>query len=215
MQAAASALCHATVAASRRTPPHRRVAAGHRPIAALREGAATPRPEENFHRTPQKRKAPMKTRASRVLIGLVALMLGLVSVRPAAAAPEGTMTWGVHITLASRWLDPAETEGIITPFMVLYALHDALVKPMPAGHQHAEPRRVVDAVEGRAHLRVRHPQGREVPQRRAGHRRRREVLLRALQGRGREAPQGARARGPDRRSRAACASTSRSRGRTS
>jgi len=49
------------------------------------------------------------------------------------AAPEGTVTWGVHITLASRWLDPAETEGIITPFMVLYALHDALVKPMPAG----------------------------------------------------------------------------------
>src|SRR6266850_360093 len=36
--------------------------------------------------------------------------------RPAAAAPEGTVTWGVHITLASRWLDPAETEGIITPF---------------------------------------------------------------------------------------------------
>src|ERR1043166_4371899 len=52
---------------------------------------------------------------------------------PAAAAPAGTMTWGVHITLASRWLDPAETEGIITPFMVLSALHDALVKPMPAG----------------------------------------------------------------------------------
>src|SRR6059036_4001485 len=49
------------------------------------------------------------------------------------AAPEGTMTWGIHITLASRWLDPAETEGIITPFMVLYAIHDALVKPMPAG----------------------------------------------------------------------------------
>ena len=61
----------------------------------------------------------------------VVLSIGLAA--PAAAAPEGTMTWGVHITLASRWLDPAETEGIITPFMVLYALHDALVKPMPAG----------------------------------------------------------------------------------
>ena len=61
----------------------------------------------------------------------VVLSSGLAA--PAAAAPEGTMTWGVHITLASRWLDPAETEGIITPFMVLYALHDALVKPMPAG----------------------------------------------------------------------------------
>src|ERR1700704_6986789 len=61
----------------------------------------------------------------------IPLLVGVV--RSASAAPEGTMTWGVHITLASRWLDPAETEGIITPFMVLYALHDALVKPMPAG----------------------------------------------------------------------------------
>ncbi len=51
----------------------------------------------------------------------------------ASAAPEGTLTWGVHVTLASRWLDPAETEALITPFMVLYAIHDALVKPMPAG----------------------------------------------------------------------------------
>jgi len=51
----------------------------------------------------------------------------------AFSAPEGTMTWAVHITLAARWVDPAETEGIITPFMVLYAVHDALVKPMPAG----------------------------------------------------------------------------------
>jgi len=67
------------------------------------------------------------------LVILLALPLLIGLARPAGAAPEGTMTWGVHITLASRWLDPAETEGIITPFMVLYALHDALVKPMPAG----------------------------------------------------------------------------------
>jgi peptide/nickel transport system substrate-binding protein len=39
------------------------------------------------------------------------------------------MTWGVHVTLASRWLDPAETEALVTPFLVLYALHDAVVKP--------------------------------------------------------------------------------------
>src|SRR6202022_1474876 len=31
------------------------------------------------------------------------------------------------------WFDPAETPGLITPFMVLYALHDAMVKPMPSG----------------------------------------------------------------------------------
>jgi peptide/nickel transport system substrate-binding protein len=64
---------------------------------------------------------------------LVALVLA-VSVFPvaerAAAAPEGTMTWAVHVTLATRWLDPAETEALVTPFLVLYAIHDALVRPM-------------------------------------------------------------------------------------
>ncbi len=62
---------------------------------------------------------------------LTVLLLALPA--PAAAAPEGTLTWGIHVTLAARWLDPADTEAFINPFMVLYAVHDALVKPMPAG----------------------------------------------------------------------------------
>jgi peptide/nickel transport system substrate-binding protein len=37
----------------------------------------------------------------------------------------------VHISIAPTFFDPAETPGLITPFMMLYALHDALVKPMP------------------------------------------------------------------------------------
>jgi peptide/nickel transport system substrate-binding protein len=41
------------------------------------------------------------------------------------------MTWAIHVTIAPTWFDPAETTGIITPFMFLYAMHDALVKPMP------------------------------------------------------------------------------------
>jgi len=41
------------------------------------------------------------------------------------------MTWAVHVSLAPTWFDPAESPGIITPFMLYYALHDALVKPMP------------------------------------------------------------------------------------
>src|SRR4051812_40022401 len=48
-----------------------------------------------------------------------------------AAGPEGQLIWGIHTTLAPAWLDPAETPGFITPFMELYALHDAVVKPMP------------------------------------------------------------------------------------
>lgn len=41
------------------------------------------------------------------------------------------MTWAIHITIAPTWFDPAETPGIITPYMFMYAMHDALVKPMP------------------------------------------------------------------------------------
>jgi peptide/nickel transport system substrate-binding protein len=38
----------------------------------------------------------------------------------------------MHVTIAPTWFDPAENTGIATPFMVQEALHDALVKPMPA-----------------------------------------------------------------------------------
>jgi len=64
-----------------------------------------------------------------ILLLVLATLLG-----PGAAGavpPDGTMALGLHVTLVSRWLDPGETEALITPFMVLYALHDALVKPMP------------------------------------------------------------------------------------
>src|SRR5499426_1716557 len=47
--------------------------------------------------------------------------------------PSRQMTWAIHVTIAPTSFDPAETPGIITPFMFLYALHDALVKPMPDG----------------------------------------------------------------------------------
>ena len=65
-----------------------------------------------------------------VLLALVALCPGPAA---RAAGPEGIMTWAIHVTLAPRWLDPGETESAITPFMILYAIHDALVKPMPGG----------------------------------------------------------------------------------
>src|SRR5256885_2334989 len=62
---------------------------------------------------------------------VLVLAIAAFGVSPGAAAPEGQMTWAVHISLAPTWFDPAETSGIITPFMVLYALHDAVVKPLP------------------------------------------------------------------------------------
>ena len=66
-----------------------------------------------------------------LFITLLVLMTSTDGASVGIAAPEGQMTWAVHISLAPTWFDPAETPGIITPFMVLYALHDAMVKPMP------------------------------------------------------------------------------------
>jgi peptide/nickel transport system substrate-binding protein len=40
------------------------------------------------------------------------------------------MTWAVHTSLVPSWFDPGEMT-IGTAFMVLYAIHDALVKPLP------------------------------------------------------------------------------------
>ena len=69
----------------------------------------------------------------RIVALLALLVVTAVPAAPAVAAPEGTLTWGLHVTLAAKWLDPSDTEAFINPFMVLYAVHDALVKPMPAG----------------------------------------------------------------------------------
>src|SRR3989475_2783501 len=64
---------------------------------------------------------------------LVCALLGAGCVEPAASQskPEGEMRWALYVTLPPLWFDPGEVVGVITPFWVLYALHDALVKPMP------------------------------------------------------------------------------------
>jgi peptide/nickel transport system substrate-binding protein len=70
----------------------------------------------------------------RALRTLPLLLLSMQALTAAAMAqPSGTMSFGAHVTLATRWLDPGETDAEITPFMIFYALHDALVKPMPGG----------------------------------------------------------------------------------
>src|SRR3989441_3182898 len=83
----------------------------------------------------------------RIVVLAVLLLLPILPARAAAQTPAGrseapagrsetpagTLTWGVHVTLAARWLDPSDTEAFITPFMVLYAIQDARVRPMPAG----------------------------------------------------------------------------------
>jgi peptide/nickel transport system substrate-binding protein len=76
-------------------------------------------------------RAPFPPAAPAALAIALVLIASLVAPGVATAAPEGQMTWAVHVSMAPTWFDPAETVGVITPFMFLYALHDALVKPMP------------------------------------------------------------------------------------
>jgi peptide/nickel transport system substrate-binding protein len=64
-------------------------------------------------------------------VALVLIAIAAVVAPVTAEAAEGQMTWAIHVSLAPTWFDPAETPALLTPFMVLYALHDALVKPMP------------------------------------------------------------------------------------
>jgi peptide/nickel transport system substrate-binding protein len=69
----------------------------------------------------------MKTRR---LLATAVLALTLFAASAPALA-ESQMTWAVHVSLAPVWFDPGEHTGIITLMMVLYALHDAMLKPMP------------------------------------------------------------------------------------
>jgi peptide/nickel transport system substrate-binding protein len=69
-----------------------------------------------------------------LVLALVTVLLGAVDAGAApegrTEAPAGQVTWAVHTMLVPTYFDPAETT-IITSFMVLYALHDGVMKPMP------------------------------------------------------------------------------------
>jgi len=66
----------------------------------------------------------------RDLFALTALGLG-AGTGSAIAAPQGQLNIAVHVSLTPSWFDPAESTGIITPYLLLYALHDGMVKAMP------------------------------------------------------------------------------------
>src|SRR5262245_30698740 len=66
--------------------------------------------------------------------GLLTILIAFGPLAPRAAAqpkPEGEMRWAIYVTVAPQWFDPAEVQGQINAFWMLYPMHDALVKPMP------------------------------------------------------------------------------------
>src|SRR5712692_7801993 len=65
--------------------------------------------------------------------GLLTLTLLLSARTGVEAAPEGQITWAAPFSISPTLFDPAEYQGSITSMMTFYALHNALLKPMP-GH---------------------------------------------------------------------------------
>ena len=70
-------------------------------------------------------------RHARFVRVLIAALV-LAAVAPCAAVePSGEVTVSFHVTLAPSWFDPSTAPPQITPFGVMYAIHDALVRPLP------------------------------------------------------------------------------------
>src|SRR5262249_53643100 len=66
---------------------------------------------------------------SLVAAPTLAIALAVPASAQTAPAGEAVMAW--HVTIAPTWLDPSTAPPQITPFGILYAIHDALVKPLP------------------------------------------------------------------------------------
>ena len=66
-----------------------------------------------------------------LLLGMLMCTVGLLQSAQAQFTPSGELVYAMHVTLSPSWFDHAETPAQITPFGILYALHDAVVRPLP------------------------------------------------------------------------------------
>ena len=69
----------------------------------------------------------------RIALLLMAVLVMCATIQEAAgqAAPTGEVIVAWHVTIAPTWFDPSSAPPQITPFGTLYAIHDALARPMP------------------------------------------------------------------------------------
>src|SRR6202023_1425754 len=70
----------------------------------------------------------MKRREFITLAGCAAVASRDVVGQPSSAG-EAAMAW--PLTISPAWFDPSTVPPQITPFGILYALHDALARPLP------------------------------------------------------------------------------------
>ena len=65
-----------------------------------------------------------------LIVGILILLTLGLGVVP-AASEQSQITWALQISLVPAWFDPADVAPPATALVVMSALHDALVKPMP------------------------------------------------------------------------------------
>src|SRR6059036_2042588 len=75
----------------------------------------------------------MRSSHRRIALLLTTVILTFGTIREAAgqAGPAGEVIVAWHVTIAPTWFDPSSAPPQITPFGTLYAIHDALVRPLP------------------------------------------------------------------------------------
>ncbi|PYM17218.1 MAG: hypothetical protein DMD81_09925 [Candidatus Rokuibacteriota bacterium] len=76
-------------------------------------------------------KSPDAVGWAVVLLTTIVLTLGVAQDVTSQATPQGEATFAWAVTIAPIWFDPSTAPPQITPFGILYAIHDALVRPMP------------------------------------------------------------------------------------
>jgi peptide/nickel transport system substrate-binding protein len=81
-----------------------------------------------------RRDTTMPSRRLPVALVVVLAALGIPH-GAASQTPQGEVTIAWHVTIAPAWFDPSTAPPQITPFGILYALHDALVRPLPGGQK--------------------------------------------------------------------------------
>jgi peptide/nickel transport system substrate-binding protein len=73
----------------------------------------------------------LRCRLAAVLLSVGILAGGQAALAAEGPVPKGRAVMAWHVTIAPSWFDPSSAPAQITPFGMLYAIHDALVRPYP------------------------------------------------------------------------------------
>ena len=74
---------------------------------------------------------PWRHSIAFLLLVASAILVGAAPAAVAQPGPSGQAVMAWHVTIAPSWFDPSTAPPQITPFGMLYAIHDALVRPYP------------------------------------------------------------------------------------